>query len=65
VDADGGVSFVWRRRPQRNGREEVGIWGEWQRIELCFSRVIGGSVFLSILPVEASRQWSNGGLFSR
>ena len=47
------------------GREEVGIWGEWQRIELCFSRVIGGSVFLSILPVEASRQWSNGGLFSR
>jgi hypothetical protein len=24
ADADGGVSFVWRRRPQREGREEVG-----------------------------------------
>lgn len=28
VDADGGVSFVWRRRPQWKGRKEVGIWGE-------------------------------------
>lgn len=35
----GGVSFVWRRLPQRKGREEVGIWGEWQRIELCFAEL--------------------------
>ena len=66
ADADGGVSFAWRRRPQREGREEVGIiWGEWQRIELCLASYRWSVFLFSILPVEASRQWSNGGLFSR
>jgi hypothetical protein len=38
VDADGGVSFVWRRRPQR--REEVGILGRVVEGR-ALSRVIG------------------------